>query len=1382
MRRRRPTRTARANASKWRYKGLSKREAHLRAKKAWQTKKQRYSYKGNVGQFNIRGSQEQERLARLRAKMEAERRGAKSIENIEDLDQMEAELRAQGLVGKSTADYIDYKDVSGAPRRVRDEFSQEQILEERKHWARYRDFKDPRFRDLMRSSEVTNPERDAFFAATRQFEQFEERQKISFFDEKTGDIIPERDYDKLTESQKSRYRKLSRDDEAMLGSKDEAREIRENLSTYLNKDPAEGRDPGKVFRPKDEFERLIDSEVDKILGPIEQDPGEPDLRDKYRDRLRARRRQESLRKQAEYAVDPAHAELLRRRADGIEQDIRTNLESDRDALKRSLKSSHDPDLTPAQRRAAAEEARRVIGRVSSRVGAQREKDRVVREIREDYPDFFRPRTSAEQQKTFADLLRERDEVRTLMEVEDQKPKNKRQQPVVDSYKHRLDEINARLKEHKQYMPKTDPLPYDPRIQRTVEEAYQFSNHDQSGFQRLRWELERAKSKISKDEPAQGEAPPWFKEVRQQARFMKRMKENQRAGWSEGKTAFAINERGDVIPANPSTLDKTQRASWAIVPNKVYEYELRHAPGETDALGQRLPNYIEEVDYHDKDKKFHTGKRRADNTMVEGDWDEQVGIPRVREKFNDRVHYREGERVFVDPARQRELEHRMRDQNIDEVILMPVRQTPAQTTRTYNHPEEKRLVYYRRNPGARVATAQDYQRTAGGWGEGTEFGPGDIRFTEISRAEFDALPDREKGTLPIPKKVQEVYVHPDEIKVGKQRDQVSFQLPRRFRTKGKNKDTWRDFRIVTNLQEDTTRDKVVGNYVRARQMVQNEKRLEASTQLRHLETRERMYREMQKQRGVDVVEEQYSPQARDEFAKKRGFSGYGEMKELAGAAGAAGIYGIRRSIKKGHAPRAANKIVNKIGEKFPKIKEQFGESWNEQAFVVDEAYARPAREWVNRKKKQFRHPFTSPEGSDFGVDWGRWKYREHWRLKSRGGIDKRELLRMERNESATERVIDTFKHARQHRGDKGPIGAIRNWRMEPMMGHPDYKHFNTPVWEGGHSFLSRRHELADAYLTVKPGEYTTFRDPITDKEVRVKVTKKMQEKAISFKRRLAMAEMEMGHGQLPPRPPKPPRNWSSLVPDPKKPTTIAAGVVAAAAVAHYGRHKYVEHKKHPNDRIAYYNKILPPAFEVPVVKVRQTAWYRTPDNAVLTEFGFNNRKVAVKAGVSLQKKRIALRPMDWEEHAPHPNAPIFGGIRSAKRKGGNLGKSVQFEQEDIRTQLGRKRKRQNEYDILVKDKNVGKITFGKREPIKRTATNPNKLTQSERDEIVWAHAGGPDENAIKAFYTHAGERDRIVDMLEDPDEVRRVRRQKGEKETQRHYRKFYTQHTRTQRRN
>lgn len=1523
MPKRRPTRTG-PHKKGYKLKGLTKSEGRQRALKSWVTKHSRYKY-GAV-RLDI-GGNEYERQARFHAEKE-HRRQKRALERSgfseEDLERADHEARAEWegpAEGRPIAG-VSPGDIVRRPSGMSQSAWAAKVLEERDHYARYQEFKDPEFARYIRSGRVTNRERAGFIASTRQMREFMERQHPEFTDIRTYTTISEQEvskrkadladktnkadksYQRLVEAERrarevredpkskdhqralaarrlseartdftvsralreeaqhkvSMVTPIDRADKEYVGKTDETRELTHNLSQLVNPDPSDKRARSRMQVGDLTYEQRAQREISEVMGDIKPEPTQGHFThterqalkrraQKYRDmandaelpsdkaRLRAKadefdrrseletgvrsthgpkaaeatrisNRAEAMRQQAARTTDPAYAKLLRNRADHLENQALGALDSEQEVLKRLIDTSNFGE-SPAERFAAATEARKIIARLAQQAGSRRTTQRISGEIRQDYPEVERriQGISSEDQAAIDKLKETADRQARLADAAKNAPERQRALEAERAARVQAAKIEAQYR-------RTSRPAHDSRLTSTVEEAYDYSGHDAQNFARSRYELAKLranvgqhlpgplKGKINPNEPDAGDyttitqkglengKPEWLQESRQQFIFHRGQQGRRDRAVREGNLTFGRSEKGQLTPLT----DKTQhKIAYGIAPNKDYEYTLRHAPGVTDAAGQRPADYTKRVEYFDKSTEFHQGRRGVAGGLVDGDWDEQVGEARVVQKHNQPLVYSEGTRRFRDPNFHREFVNKAQhDQGIDEVVITPVRGIQGHQTITRNKlkPDgttEDKTVYYSRDPGSRVATAQDFQRTGGGWGEGTEFGAGDTRYHVINREEYDRLKEAEKsgnltGNEPraesalVPKKIQFVLTDPENVSLSSmQSDQISFQpfADRKKRQQAKidaaptgvhgiRKDSWKDQRVIMNLTPGSVRDRTVGSYVRARRQREFENRAIKARRFKDEVTVADMTS------GVTLSDYEI-----DAEAKKQGFAGQGEVEDLAKAAVAAGIYQSRDRLVKGTIPNVANKSFNQL-RKIPWVNKQFGDTWDHNVADANEAYLRPLQEKITALKYGARHPLSSQTGTSFGIDWGRWKYREHFIPEWMGGAELRETRRMERQSKLFKRVAETRSRVIKNRGKTGFSGAFHNWRSEPMMMHRDYLHFNTEN-EFGNSFVSKHLDFLDQYLDGNVGDIIEVEDPLTKATARVKLTKKLQDEAKLSKARINMWANE-GGGAIPPRPPGSTK-WTEFLPDPKKPTTIAAAVAVAALAAHYGRHKYVESKKPKDERIAYYNKVLPKAFDVPTVKIRQTGWVRTPNNAFTREFDLQNKKVAVRAGVSLQKKRIALRPMEWNEPLA-PNAPIFGGIRSHKTAQGSWSKSLIFEQMTPREQRRVVRRgKPGEYGITVKGKKLPiRVEVGKREKIELKARNPHRLTQQDRDNIVWAVHGTPMEENTKNFYSW-GERDRIADMLDDPNEIARVRRQKGTRETRRTERRFYSQRNR-----
>lgn len=857
-----------------------------------------------------------------------------------------------------------------------------------------------------------------------------------------------------------------------------------------------------------------------------------------------------------------------------------------------------------------------------------------------------------------------------------------------------------------------------------------------------------------------------------ARFEVQQKKRGIMGLMSGRAAFGLDERGNLVAlrsgrppqgvALPGPND--HRVAWGVAPNEDWMFPVRDLEHRDPVTGEHDIN-IKRLERYDRGTVFKLGKRNRWGHLKEGELDELADNPFLVRKYDAPVAFREGSKVPKIGGREPLPKGAEGQREVDEIRYVPVRGATGQE-HTADDPSGKQVRRYevRENNRWRPATREEYRSAVRDWENIVEV----RKALESGQTPGVARESRARSVM-VPRKIRYKYMDPSKLELeARQADQLSVQIPG-FTVAGKR---FNERRVFTNLKEGTRREEVIGPYFRERVNLAFERRMErAASAVENRATAEEHLAKMGIPLDPQVTPENYKsnepiPNIRDmtqtdEFAKHHGFSSSRELRDVAAAAAAAGIYGSRKATRE-RSKDIFNKSFNTLKKIGPIGRWAERHNWDDEVLTVNRAYLRPLREKRANFIYGLRHPFSDPHGQTLGMDWGRWKYREHWIAD-----ETKNARKMGRLTEDVKRVSRTREYVRKH-----PRGLLSRWRKEPMLRHADYKNFRDK--EG---FLMQRMHLADKLKNAPVGEDVEFLHPITQEYMKIKSTTQTQSHgrnlsgfiADTFKKDWEESNVfesqQAAHAAK-----RAQMNWfRRRVPNVSVPggktTGIVAGIGLGALAVHYAQHKIRERRKKPEDRVAYYNKILPPAFTTPTLRARTTGRVTIPSNIITREFGFAGHKVPVMWGFSIGRKRHAFRPMDKVDEfgqAYPKNARILGGTRlRGGTKGGKFWKSVIYDADPMKRTY-----RRGTHDVYIKGKKLpGTFEVGKLTKVQKSRTNPQRMSNFDREEIIWASKGTHDEQDIKNFYSQ-GEVDRIVEMFDDPDVLRRIERRKGQSFTSR----------------
>lgn len=241
------------------------------------------------------------------------------------------------------------------------------------------------------------------------------------------------------------------------------------------------------------------------------------------------------------------------------------------------------------------------------------------------------------------------------------------------------------------------------------------------------------------------------------------------------------------------------------------------------------------------------------------------------------------------------------------------------------------------------------------------------------------------------------------------------------------------------------------------------------------------------------------------------------------------------------------------------------------------------------------------------------------------------------------------------------------------------------------------------------------------------------------------------------------------------TAVAGTALGAAYLYHRHKQKKLVESGEQLREASFFNRVLPAPFKSPVPSV---SW--TPTRVLkigrseFTDFAqIAGNEIPLSGRVGFTHKTIALRPKDRLDVSGEPlmHGPI--GLPRVHFRNPDGGKSnnpflVDVDQATA-TAAGKKAFTRAGGKIIIRGKQLPiNLEVGKSKPVKLSRTNPNRLTDAEREDLVAAmHSGNKylsdeEKQGLKNFYTY-GRKDKIIDMLNDPKEVERIKIKKGVKE-------------------
>lgn len=875
---------------------------------------------------------------------------------------------------------------------------------------------------------------------------------------------------------------------------------------------------------------------------------------------------------------------------------------------------------------------------------------------------------------------------------------------------------------------------------TVEDLYRASGHE-TAAPRLSWEARRLAARATGSQ-FDVTKPRFFHSIRKQAQFNKQQLAQKKDAWSEGLLNIGFKDKGERVP-----MDK---ATFGIRPNKEWHVTVRDENKRDRTITKRLAYWDTKTEVKPGDfvndklvDKFHSnvgiewGERKAPRREEAPDWvEKEVFVPVPGLKTPITRHVKTG----TENLEKFQIRHSWVEPSVGS----------ANRAGDGGEPRVTSLV-----PSGAIT-----QRDAR-WRDATTY------ISPETKAKM--IKEGTGRTVAFRKQTRVHYVPPEQLKLGrKEQDTLNVRIPGTkqygfVRAGSENK--WRQVALAPAL---------------ARQRRREEERAIRASQLPNRADR------MQTLMGdYGLTPEQTQQIIQEEFIRKEGVTDEGHLKELTAAGTLAVAYGARRQIKEGYLPRAFNNSIGHLRGMHPKFDKLATKKGVPEAILdVEEAYVQPGVQRLANLRFKLRHPTKSPAGSSMGLEYQKWRNRRHWI-----NPDKREARVLERTGQRITSLENTKEFVRNAEGRGGLTGRFMRWRAEPMHRVHAYEEFagsaestvgraarqarevlqaeTLPVQKERTLRSGRTVRVPSSWTTVPQVSVRDVLDPKTGNATTIVVTPRQQKAAASLLRTSRRsAETEHWRQRHPMSPPitGPGRldRWvGGDFTRGEKGLAIGAGVAATALGSAYIYHRYKQRNLPEDQKTKFYNVALPPSFGVPLPHARVTSFYRLPSNTVTNEARLAGRKVPLTFGIGLKDKRVTLRPV---ERGYPANAPIVGRLKVRGQKGlarGSYRDSLFFDQQA--TGIRKRSYRRPGGTLVVGGKALPiRATIGKSSKVQLKGTNPRRLTQEDRESLVWAYKNTPDEERIRNFYSF-GKTDKVIDIFDDDEAYRKINKKKMTKD-------------------
>lgn len=755
-------------------------------------------------------------------------------------------------------------------------------------------------------------------------------------------------------------------------------------------------------------------------------------------------------------------------------------------------------------------------------------------------------------------------------------------------------------------------------------------------------------------------------------FKKRLNEiaSEPKRYIEGTKSIGFTDKG-------SPTADTKKAKFGIRANKVWDYEVRDKQGRVSRRA---------LDFEDTTTKFKKGKRARfgdavfpEGSLLPGEYDEVVSEhlrPRLRDSSKVRL--------------------RARGQSERENLLPSYygRKAPRQGTEKDNEAEVEFRIPGIKKPGTRKKNPNLVDHLGESEGQfGKDYIIGSrVGFLKIADKTDPAFLD---------------YVPMDTTGLAQEVLTAPLRAKREHELRDLSAKTWAA--RVTKADKVMARPKIVKNENFGPRMDASGFRPGSTYRVEgpkghfpaHLMNDKQLRAKMEQ-----VVDETYGPvESQDDREAK--------IKAATMAALGATYYGTSKRYREGTFPRAVNSLGAKISPSFSNV-------------MKVKAAGLPLRDKIVDFGYMVAHPFDSPEGITMGANWGKWRDRPAGKFKS---PDKAAASKLKKKQLELAQVGRVLKSQHKNVYSKNPIK--RRYARYRKRDANKFKQFTEHESNIKSAFTEASEVVAksvgkDKKHTLKAAENLRNTATVLQSEH----TSRNPKPTISglYHTNIKKASPFGSTGmEIAIRPSARDKYGSTA-----QTAGIVAGVAATALGAGYLYHRHQERKKAPEDRVAFYNKLLPPTFSTPPLPyARVSKETKVPTNALTEEIALAGKKFPSGIDAGFKRRKVVSRPPERDKESYTPNMSTgLTGVRLGGEKGGKAQLIFANRSQKIHRLPGKERGR-FKATIMGRELPIS-IGIGKREVVKLKTANPNALTARQRDDLVWAYGAPLSDKDLEAW--------------------------------------------------
>lgn len=532
------------------------------------------------------------------------------------------------------------------------------------------------------------------------------------------------------------------------------------------------------------------------------------------------------------------------------------------------------------------------------------------------------------------------------------------------------------------------------------------------------------------------------------------------------------------------------------------------------------------------------------------------------------------------------------------------------------------------------------------------------------------------------------------------------------------------------------------------------------------------------------------------------------KDLGAAGVAAAGFGFQRRARKVWVPEALNRSSRGLGTRIPRMGSWLQSHGLEYQLIdVKKGVIDPFEESVINTFRQWNHPLSSPAGRAIGIDVGSIQNIKGLHPQTKRALELRE------KRLKLDRMVTTHNFFEEVSAPGASrVKRVLAKRRDHLLRDQQYRSFMMDQSRAAH-LEGLTHEIQAAFderpmvraaLTIPlPGgskgpvpfglnilkEKSTFRDLRAHRRLHLESVRLQQ--AVNRAKQIAGAD-------LPPGPVNP--HHALVLYDPvfaaaqkeamKKPGVspwmYGLGGLALAGAGIYGYHRYKQRKeaRAGEEPKKFLDRITPGPIRVKTPYIRHTGEWKVPRHALTNEIGVAGRGIPNQFAIGARQKTL------WKG-GPTDRGYEYEGVGGAGvRLGGSKVRGTKGKILLESNWTSRQRIRQKAPRPVIGGKQLPfEFEVGAKRDYTRKKKNPRALTAKDRENLVYAYGLLEHERradpayfrqqqeykGVVDFFSHGISDKRFLDMMQDSEKTREIRRKRFDKRFGRQMRRIKEKH-------